>query len=114
MAFKTEKVEDVEIIIPLSEIDAINGNEIRDHISKLKNVSGVIINFDRVIYLNSSGLRELIQSLKYLKDNHIPFALCNLSENIHKIFSNTNLNKLFNIFKNEKDAIKFIKEEYTI
>ncbi|MGA1861488.1 STAS domain-containing protein [Deferribacter thermophilus] len=113
MPFQTEKVEDITIIIPLSELDAINGNEIRNYLSKIDNTSGVIINFARVIYLNSSGLRELIQSLKLLKDKHIPFALCKLSDNIFKIFSNTNLDKLFNIFKNEDEAIKFIKEQYT-
>ncbi|MGA1845793.1 STAS domain-containing protein [Deferribacter abyssi] len=114
MAYKSEKINDIEIIYPMNEIDAITGNEIKKYINSLKELSGIIINFNRVNYLNSSGLRELIQSLRILKDKNISMALCNLSDNIKKIFTNTNLHKLFDIFNNEDDAIKYIQEKHSV
>ncbi|KAA0259154.1 STAS domain-containing protein [Deferribacter autotrophicus] len=114
MAYKNERVNNIEIICPMNEIDAITGNEIKNHISKLTDVIGIIINFNKVNYLNSSGLRELIQSLRILKDKNIPMALCNLSDNITKIFTNTNLHKLFDIFNSENDAIKHLQEKHSV
>ena len=116
MAFNNDRVNNnIEIIHPINEVDAITGSDLREHISHLSDeIIGVVINFSKVNYLNSSGLRELIQSLKLLKDKGKTLALCGLSDNILKIFTNTNLHKLFEIRQSEDDAIKFIQETHTV
>jgi anti-sigma B factor antagonist len=105
MAINTERVGKVEIIYPVNDLDSVNGNEIKSYVLNIiDEVDAVYINFSRVSYLNSSGLRELIQTLKIVQENQKKMALTNLSDNIKKIFINTNLHKLFNIFINDEAA----------
>lgn len=110
MAFTRERelVADkvIEILYPLHEIDSYNGEEMRQYTCTLDDISSVIINFSRVTYLNSSGLRELIQILKGLKENGITLFLTAVNEDIKKIFDNTNLNRLFNIYESNSEAFK--------
>jgi len=110
MSIHKEVKDGIEIIYPINDLDSINGEEIKQYVSHAVDKSkGIIINFTRVNYLNSSGLRELLQTLKMVQDNGKKMALSNLSENIHKIFVNTNLHQLFDIFNKVEDAEKFIK-----
>ncbi|MGB9730483.1 MULTISPECIES: STAS domain-containing protein [Calditerrivibrio] len=105
MAFYKERDGKVEILFPVSDVDAVNGSEMKDYISKIADeVSAVIINFSRVTYLNSSGLRELIQILKLLQDKGKKLYITFISDSIKKIFANTNLIKIFSIYPTDEDA----------
>ncbi len=105
MAITTKRDNKVEIIYPLNDMDSINGQEIKSHIHQIiEEIDAVIINFSKINYLNSSGLRELIQTLKLVKDNNKKIFLTNITENIKKIFINTNLHKLFSILETDDEA----------
>jgi len=105
MAFYKEREGKLEILFPVSDVDAVNGAEMKDYINKIADeISAVIINFSRVTYLNSSGLRELIQILKLLQDKGKKLYLTFLSESIKKIFANTNLTKIFSIYPTDEDV----------
>lgn len=109
MSIYKERDKKVEIIFPINDLDTLTGEEVSRYLKEVvSEICGVIINFSRVNYLNSGGLRELIQILKYLKDKNIDLALTNLSENIKKIFSNTNLHKLFQIFDTDEEAKRIL------
>ena len=106
MAISTKRKNDVEIIYPLNDLDSINGQEIKAHLHHIiEEINTAIINFSKVNYLNSSGLRELIQTLKFLQDNNKKIFLTNISDNIKKIFINTNLHRLFSILETDEEAI---------
>lgn len=105
MAITTERNGKIEVIFPVNDLDSINGQEIKSHIHNILNdVDGILINFSKVNYLNSSGLRELIQTLKAVQEKEKKIALSRLSGNITKIFVNTNLHRLFTIYENDEEA----------
>ncbi|MCX8083746.1 MAG: STAS domain-containing protein [Calditerrivibrio sp.] len=109
MAFYKERDGNIEILFPVSDVDAVNGSEMKDYVAKIADeVSAVIINFSRVTYLNSSGLRELIHILKLMQDRGKKMCITFLSDNIKKIFANTNLIKIFSIFPTDEDAKRAI------
>ena len=100
MAFNRERssvgVNSCEILFPLHEIDSFNGDELKKYILTIVDeVDAVIIDFSKVVYLNSSGLRELIQIMKIITEKSKNLYLTRLSEDIMKIFSHTNLDRLF-------------------
>ena len=106
MSIDNKRNNNIEIIYPINDLDSINGQEIKTHVSGIINdVDAVIINFSKVNYLNSSGLRELIQTLKLVNDNNKQIFLTNISDNIKKIFINTNLHKLFCILDTDDEAV---------
>ncbi|MGE4319102.1 MAG: STAS domain-containing protein [Deferribacterales bacterium] len=113
MAFNSERVnygeKKVEILYPMHEIDSYNGDEIKSHvIAHSVTVDGIVINFSRVTYLNSSGLRELIQILKNMRDINKPLYLTAVNEEIMKVFKSTNLNRLFNIHETNEEAMRYL------
>lgn len=112
MAFNSENVEfggkKFETLYPINELDSYNGEELKKYVAEtVSAVDSVIINFSKVSYLNSSGLRELIQILKMMKENGKPFFLTGVNEEIMKIFVSTNLNRLFSIYAKNEDAMRF-------
>lgn len=111
MAFNTEDTafgdKNVQILYPMHEIDSYNGDELKSHINTvLSQKDCVIVNFSRVTYLNSSGLRELIQILKNLREAGKPLYFTCVNEEIMKIFKSTNLNRLFSIHDSNEDALR--------
>ena len=85
-----------ETLFPLHEIDSYNGEELKKHISAIVDeIDAFVIDFSKVVYLNSSGLRELIQIMKMSVEKNKYFYLSRISEDIKKIFIHTNLDKLF-------------------
>ncbi len=109
MSIDKKRNNNIEIIYPINDLDSINGQEIKTLVNEIINeVDAIIINFSKVNYLNSSGLRELIQTLKLVNDNEKQIFLTNISENIKKIFINTNLHKLFSILETEDEALSRI------
>jgi len=113
MAFNSEMIifgeKNVEVLYPMHEIDSYNGDEMKIHIrSNIDTSDAVIINCSRVTYLNSSGLRELIQILKNMREVSKPLYLTSVNEEIMKVFKSTNLNRLFNIHESNDDAMRYI------
>ena len=110
MSFKNERVNikddiNVEFVYPVHEIDSFNGEELRVHIDKISSeIQAIVINFSDITYLNSSGLRELIQIFKMLKEKEINLIFSSVSDDIYKIFVHTNLNRLFSIVKDDEEA----------
>lgn len=113
MAFNIEQSgfseKKVEILYPMHEIDSYNGEELKAHIAEnVADLDAVIINLSRVTYLNSSGLRELIQILKKSREHNKPLFLTAVNEEIMKIFKSTNLNRLFSIYDTNEDAMRYL------
>jgi len=113
MAFDVEQTgfgdKKVEVLYPLNEIDSYNGEELKNRINEvIDSVDAIILNLSRVTYLNSSGLRELIQILKVMKDHKKTFFLTAVNDEIMKIFKSTNLNRLFNIYETNEDAVRYL------
>ena len=100
-----------EVLFPLHEIDSFNGEELKSYIATiLDEVDVVIIDFTKIAYLNSSGLRELIQTLKLLREKYKEFYLVQLSEGIKKIFIHTNLDRLFTFYDSVGAVVEAIKD----
>ncbi len=110
MSFKSQRETinenvNIEFIFPVHEIDSFNGEELKVHIEGIiGEVESVVINFSDVTYLNSSGLRELIQLFKVLKEKDKSLMFSNVSDDIYKIFVHTNLNRLFTIVTDDDEA----------
>jgi len=110
MAYNKERIvkggKHYEVFHPLHEIDSFNGEELRKHItSSDEQCDIVIIDFSEVVYLNSSGLRELIQIMKFTMEHNSILYLAQLSEDIMKIFIHTNLDRLFVFYETLAEAL---------
>lgn len=72
----------------------------RDHLKH------VLLNFEGVEFLSSAALNKLILMDKKIKEVGGTLRLCSLRAEIMEVFTITRLNRVFDIRKNESEALK--------
>ncbi len=65
----------------------------------------IILNFDEVHFINSSGLGRLILAAKKTTDGNGTLKVINLSDNLKGLFSFTKLDNRIPVFASEAEAI---------
>jgi anti-sigma B factor antagonist len=107
MEIYRREVGDVVIFDINGEIDLYNAPEIKEKIKDEmnKNKVNVVINLDRVSYIDSSGIGVLISSLSNLKKIGGALKLINVYASVRKVFELTKLTSFFDIYDNESDAL---------
>lgn len=93
------------------EIDLYNAPEIKDKIKEEMNKGkvNIIINLDKVSYIDSSGIGVLISSLSNLKKVGGALKLINVYASVRKVFELTKLTSFFDIYDSESDALGAFK-----
>ncbi|EOC99440.1 STAS domain-containing protein [Caldisalinibacter kiritimatiensis] len=87
------------IIKPIGEIDIYTSPEFKETLLDLiekKNID-IVVDGEKLDYIDSTGLGVLISALKKAKENQKTVFLTNIKPNINKLFDITGLNKVFQI-----------------
>jgi len=95
----------VEVV---GNIDALNNAKFEDFFNqKTDNIENhIVIDCKELDFINSSGLRILIMSLKKMKKSGKELLLCNLQNNIKDVFTYSGFDKLFDISLNKEAAFE--------
>jgi anti-sigma B factor antagonist len=111
MEIKRREVGDIVIFDINGEIDLYNAPEIKEKIKEEmnKNKVNIIINLDKVTYIDSSGIGVLISSLSNLKKVGGGLKLINVYASVRKVFELTKLTSFFDIYDSETDALNAFK-----
>ncbi|MGE4318293.1 MAG: STAS domain-containing protein [Deferribacterales bacterium] len=95
-----------KVVFVKGEVNAQTGGELKKGILDLFNsTSAVIISFKGVVYMNSSGLREIIDLLKSTNKIKKDLKLCEMSSDIREMFTFTGLDKVFKIYETQAQAL---------
>jgi anti-sigma B factor antagonist len=92
-------------------IDALNNlktEEFFNQITENQNLD-IIVDCQKLDFINSSGLRVLIMSLKKARKAGKQLILCNLQKNIKEVFVYSGFDKLFDINLDNEQALALIK-----
>ncbi|MBN2097400.1 MAG: STAS domain-containing protein [Candidatus Omnitrophica bacterium] len=108
MQIKQRKMDQVVIVELSGEIDINTSPLVRKTFDQLikQQEQKVLLNFSQVSYIDSSGLATLVEMLKRLRRFGGNLRLCNLSEKVKGLFEITKLDKLFQIFPEEEQALR--------
>ncbi|MBZ4643325.1 MAG: hypothetical protein PWQ25_1349 [Deferribacteres bacterium] len=88
------------------EINAQTGLELKNKVLEIfKTKNFAALSFKGVVYMNSSGLREIIDLLKQSRRDKKELALCEMSKDIRDMFAFTGLDKVFKIHDSESAAL---------
>lgn len=107
MQINQEERGDVSIFKVHGDIDIDTSPDVKKLFDKAISGSGkkVLINLKDVNYVDSSGLATLVEVLKNLRTSGGQLKLSNLSIKVKGLFEITKLDKLFEIFPEEEDAV---------
>ena len=107
MAIKAENKNGMIVCYVDGEIDINTAPDIKKGFEKIlaKKAPKIVINLNKVTYVDSSGLATLVEILKLMRSYGGKMRLSNLSPKIKSLFEITKLDKLFEIMADEVEAI---------
>ena len=88
-------------------IDTTTATELEQAINKEIGVGKrqILLDFSRVSYISSSGLRVLLATAKKLKTPGDKFAICSLSPEVLKVLRLAGFTSIFSIYSSEGEAL---------
>lgn len=103
---------DVQIIFLEGRMDLANSMKTEAKLNEMLEAGAtrIVIDFEKLEYLSSSGLRVIISVEKRLKEKGGRLFLSSLSETVENLFSITRLYELFNIRKTLSEALAGLRE----
>ena len=107
MKIITEKTDVGLIIRPEGRLDSITVSEFEKEVMLLiqQSTLNVLIDFEKLVYISSAGLRILIIIAKDLKKKEKKLALCALNETIKEVFHISELDTIISIFPTIEDGL---------
>ncbi len=104
---QAEQNAEVHIVEIEGRIDAKTASDIENELNSLKEKQAVkiIIDFSRVNYISSGGLRVFLSALKWTKAGNGDLKLACMEQNVEKIFKLAGFTKIFNILPDIDSAL---------
>ena len=85
-------------IVIEGRIDTITSEDLKKEIDEeINNIDSLTLDFEKVKYISSAGLRVLISTQKKLKAANKHFVIKNVDDEINEIFRMSGFNKLLAI-----------------
>lgn len=113
MPYSSRQVDGVSILDLEGEIDLYKSPEVRAEIAKFinKKNKSIIINFQKVTYIDSSGLATMIDAFQKTRTYGGKLGLIALSKAVRSVFEVSRLDKFFPIFEEETSAIASFRQD---
>ncbi|AWX33445.1 STAS domain-containing protein [Methanosphaera sp. BMS] len=79
-------------------IDTITSQQLEESLNEdIKNIDSLTLDFEKLEYISSAGLRLLIATQKKLKSTDTPLTIINVNETLKEIFRMSGFDKLLTI-----------------
>ncbi|MCX8000077.1 MAG: STAS domain-containing protein [Leptospiraceae bacterium] len=111
MELLRREVDSIPIIDIIGEVDLYNTKELKDLIDNLikEGKYQIIINLEKVPFMDSSGIGTLVTSMYKLKKYHGNLKVLKVVGSVAKVFKMTGMDAHLEIFDNEEDAVRSFK-----
>lgn len=111
MELLRREVDSIPIIDIIGEVDLYNTKELKDLIDQLikEGKYQIIINLEKVPFMDSSGIGTLVTSMYRLKKYHGNLKILKVVGSVAKVFKMTGMDAHLEIFENEEEAVKSFK-----
>lgn len=110
MDIRTHSIDTTAIIELQGRLDAHQGKQVDTALSEsLTNRNRTIINLKKVHFIDSTGLAILVKGMKHHREQAGEMVLCELQQPVRIIFELTRLDRVFNIYPTETDALHAIQ-----
>lgn len=113
---KLKKLRDIGIIVPEGEIVFENSNplkkEVKNKIKKAEDINKLIVDLERVSYLDSSGVGFLISLLKFMRQQDGKMVLTNINDKVERVIELTKLDGIIDIYDNSEKALEDFAGNY--
>lgn len=108
MHLEVKQEKGILLVKPLEKsIEAANCKDFKSKIIELldEGDKNLILNLSEVEFMDSTGLGSMISILKVLANAEGQLLICEARAPVARVFDLTRLNKVFQLFPNEKEAL---------
>jgi len=108
MQIQDKKIENILIVKPSEKrIDASVATDFKGKMIDWINAGNkhIVLNLAEVDFIDSSGLGAIVSSLKAI-GNGGDLVICGISDTVITLFRLTRMNRVFQIFSTEEEALK--------
>lgn len=111
LKIESKEADGMGVISLEGEVDVYTAPKLKSRLIDLVDEGkyNIIIDLQKVDFMDSSGLGVLVGGLKRVKSHEGSIALVCSQENILKIFRITGLVKVFPIYKSNEEAVASLK-----
>lgn len=112
MQIQEKRVDNILIVKPLEKrIDASTATEFKGKIVDLINSGStkIVLDLANVDFIDSSGLGAIVSCLKTIGDNG-DLVISGIQETVMSLFRLTRMNRVFQIFSSEQEAIQALSK----
>lgn len=102
-----ERSNNILVLLPVDRLDSTNAqkfeSKVMDHITKGE--QRMVVDFSRLNFISSSGLRVLLIAAKKLTASQGKLVLCNMQEHIREIFVISGFDRIILIKESRQTAL---------
>jgi len=100
-------ISDIKIAQLEGELDTLAAPEAETELNLLmeQGVKKILLSFETLDFIASSGLRILLATAQRLKGDGGELRVCSLNETVQEVFDISGFSTLLSVFENEKEAL---------
>jgi anti-sigma B factor antagonist len=108
MEITTKDINEIKVIQFQGHLDSNTSQEAEKFLNDLlgQQAKKILVNFEKLDYISSAGLRVLLSTSKQLKIVDGKLRLCNLNETVQEIFDMSGFSTILEVFKTEPQALE--------
>jgi anti-sigma B factor antagonist len=107
MNISVKDVNDVKVVQFEGKLDSNTAKDAETCLNEvLKETTKVLVDFEKLDYTSSAGLRVLLSTAKQLKAAGGELRLCSLNDTVQEIFDMSGFSSILSVFPSESDAIE--------
>jgi anti-sigma B factor antagonist len=107
MNITTRGVDEVKVVSLEGELDTNTSSNAETHLNELisEGATKILLNFEKLDFISSSGLRILLATAQNLKVSGGGIRICSLNETVKEVFDISGFSTLLSVFDNEEKAM---------
>lgn len=108
MQISVTTTNEVKVLVFEGKLDAQTSPDAQLQLSRLIEEGGnrVLVNFEKLDYISSAGLRVLLAAAKQLKGSDGELRICSLNEIVSEVFDISGFTTIFKVFGSESEALE--------
>jgi len=114
--FSSQRLADVVVAIPVGQIDHPNAGRLEQGLAPILDaadlpMTGLVLDFSRVDYISSMGLRVLLMAAKQLRARNARIAVAALQPVVAEIFGIARFNHVLEVFPDVRAALGQLSQD---
>lgn len=108
-AYMEQEIQDNVLILRISgRLDSLSSQEIEQSIARLiaEGQARILLDFTRVDYLSSAGMRMILATFKKIQGISGQMALCSVGDGVMNILKMSGFDELLHVYSTKKEAMQ--------